>query len=77
MRQLTIAAVAVATVALVSAAPAVAEHLGGGATKQNGQCWKSPKAGAGPGSDMRWGTWGACAEPAGTAATRTTPRRRT
>jgi hypothetical protein len=79
MRQFTIAAAAVATFALVSAAPALAEHLGGGPTKQNGQCWKKHQgAAAGPASDNRWGTWGACeAAPAAAPATPTATRRRT
>jgi hypothetical protein len=44
---------------LISAAPASAEHNGGGPIKQNGQCWKASK-----GSDQMFGHWRACGEKA-------------
>ncbi len=53
MHQFTIAAV-VAIVALISAAPASADYLGGGPRKQNGQCWKGSKGSEG------FGSWRAC-----------------
>jgi hypothetical protein len=59
MRQFTIAAATVAIAALISGAPASAEHNGGGPIKQNGQCWKSSK-----GSDQMFGHWRACGEKA-------------
>jgi hypothetical protein len=61
--RLTIAAATVAIAALVSA-PALAEHVQGGPTKQNGQCWKGSK-GTDGGS---FGTWGACPTSASTPA---------
>jgi hypothetical protein len=59
MRQFTIVAATVAIAALISAAPASAEHNGGGPIKQNGQCWKASK-----GSDQMFGHWRACGEKA-------------
>jgi hypothetical protein len=59
MRQLTIAAATVAIAALISAAPASADHNGGGPLKQNGQCWKASRM-----SDQMFGTWRPCAEVA-------------
>jgi hypothetical protein len=59
MRQFTIAAATVAIAALISAAPASAEHNGGGPIQQNGQCWKPSK-----GSDQMFGHWRACGEKA-------------
>jgi hypothetical protein len=59
MRQFTIAVATVAIAALISAAPASAEHNGGGPIKQNGQCWKASK-----GSDQMFGHWQSCAEKA-------------
>jgi hypothetical protein len=41
MRQFTIAAATVAIAALISTAPTLADHNGGGPIKQNGLCWKS------------------------------------
>jgi hypothetical protein len=60
MRQFTIAAATVAIAALISAAPALADHNGGGPIKQNGQCWKASR-----GSDQMFGHWRACGEKAG------------
>jgi hypothetical protein len=61
MRQLTIAAT-FAVAALIVAAPASAERIGGGPVKQNGQCWKGQKY-----QDVgTWGSWEACAAPAKT-----------
>ena len=59
MRQFTVAAATVAIAALISAAPASAEHNGGGPIQQNGQCWKASK-----GSDQMFGHWRACGEKA-------------
>ena len=59
MRQFTIAAATVAIAGLISAAPAWADHNGGGPIKQNGQCWKASK-----GSDQMFGSWRACGETA-------------
>jgi len=59
MRQFTVAAATVAIAALISAAPALAEHNGGGPIQQNGQCWKASK-----GSDQMFGHWRACGEKA-------------
>jgi hypothetical protein len=59
MRQFTIAAATVAIAALISAAPALADHNGGGPIKQNGLCWKSSR-----GSDQMFGHWRACGEKA-------------
>jgi len=59
MRQFTIAAATVAIAALISAAPASADHNGGGPIKQNGQCWKASK-----GSDQMFGHWRTCGEKA-------------
>jgi hypothetical protein len=66
MRQLTIAAAAIAIAAMVSAAPASADYLGGGPRKQNGQCWKGSKGSEG------FGYWMACPQ---TASSRTVGRR--
>jgi hypothetical protein len=63
MRSLTIAAATVAIAALISAAPAAADHIAGGPMKQNGQCWKNHM-----GSDMRFGTWQNCPAPAAAPA---------
>lgn len=73
MRQLTIAAAAVAIAGLLSAAPALADHIGGGPIKQNGQCWKASK---GSGSDGTFGHWQACSEKASSAAGTAGPARR-
>ena len=59
MRQFTIAAATVAIAALISAAPASAEHNGGGPIKQNGQCWKASR-----GTDQAFGHWASCAQVA-------------
>ena len=59
MRQFTTAAVAI--VALAFAAPASAEHSGGGPIKQNGQCWRASKGSV---ADGTFGHWQACAEVA-------------
>jgi hypothetical protein len=59
MRQFTIAAATVAIAALISAAPTLADHNGGGPIKQNGLCWKSSR-----GSDQMFGHWRACGEKA-------------
>ena len=59
MGQFTIAAATFAIAALISAAPASAEHNGGGPIQQNGQCWKASK-----GSDQMFGHWRACGEKA-------------
>jgi hypothetical protein len=67
--RLTLAAATVAIAALV-AAPAMAEHVQGGPTKQGSQCWKGSKSWDGG----TFGSWGACAESASTPAA---PRRRT
>jgi hypothetical protein len=61
MRQFTIAAATVAIAALISAAPALADHVGGGPIKQNGQCWRASK---GSGVDGTFGHWRPCAEVA-------------
>ena len=45
MRQFTIVAATVAIAALISGAPASADHIQGGPIKQNGQCWRSSKKG--------------------------------
>jgi hypothetical protein len=58
MRQFTIAAATVAVAAMISAAPASAEYLGGAPRKQNGQCWKGSKGSEG------FGYWRACPQPA-------------
>jgi hypothetical protein len=71
MRQLTIAAATVAIAAMISAAPAAADHLGGGPVKQNGKCWKSPILA----SDGRYGSWEACPSPASAPAATTAKRR--
>jgi len=59
MHQFTIAAATVAMAALISLAPALADHNGGGPIKQNGQCWKASR-----GSDQMFGHWRACGEKA-------------
>ena len=43
MRQFTIVAATVAIAALISGAPASADHIQGGPIKQNGQCWQKQK----------------------------------
>jgi hypothetical protein len=58
MRNLTIAAAAVAIAGLISATPASADYLGGGPRKQNGMCWKGSKGSEG------FGFWRACPEKA-------------
>jgi|HubBroStandDraft_2_1064218.scaffolds.fasta_scaffold196412_2 hypothetical protein len=65
MRQLTIAAAAVAIAAMISV-PASADYLGGGPRKQNGQCWKGSKGSEG------FGYWMPCPQP---ASSRTAGRR--
>ena len=73
MRQFTIAAATVAVAALISAAPASADHNGGGPIKQNGQCWRASKGSA---VDGTFGRWSACAETASRpAAAQRGPRR--
>jgi hypothetical protein len=72
MRQLTIAAAAVAMTALF-AAPVSAERIQGGPIKQNGQCWKNH----GVGSDATLGTWRACPTPAAAPAVGAATRKRT
>jgi hypothetical protein len=59
MRNLTIAAATVAIAALISAAPVLADHNGGGPIKQNGLCWKASR-----GSDQMFGHWRTCGEKA-------------
>jgi hypothetical protein len=59
MRNLTIAAATVAIAGLISAAPVLADHNGGGPIKQNGLCWKASR-----GSDQMFGHWRACGEKA-------------
>jgi len=59
MHQFTIAAATVAIAALITTAPALADHNGGGPIKQNGQCWKASR-----GSDQMFGHWRACGEKA-------------
>jgi hypothetical protein len=61
MRQFKIAAATIAFIGLISAAPASADHIGGGPIKQNGQCWRPSK---GLGVDGTFGHWRACAEVA-------------
>ena len=73
MRQVTIAAAMVAVAALISAAPASADHNGGGPIKQNGQCWRASKGSA---VDGTFGSWSACAETAGRSAAQRIPGRR-
>ena len=73
MRQFTLAAATVAIAALVAAAPASAERLMGGPSKQNGQCWKSHSGGG----ESTWGVWTACPQGAATPATRRAARNRT
>ena len=63
MRQFKIATVVVA--ALISAAPASAEAIFGGAIQQNGKCWFSEKHSSA--SEATWGYWGSCAEKAAKA----------
>jgi hypothetical protein len=63
MRQLTIAAT-VAIAALISAAPAMAENIGGGPIKQNGMCWKGSKMA----ERGTFGTWEACPQKASVPA---------
>jgi hypothetical protein len=82
MRQFTIAAVTVAVAALISAAPASAESIGGGPLQQNGRCWHGEKHSS-P-SEATWGYWESCAERAsrragrgGAEPTQATTRRRT
>jgi hypothetical protein len=65
MRQLTIAAAAIAIAAMISI-PASADYLGGGPRKQNGQCWKGSKGSEG------FGYWMPCPQP---ASSRTAGRR--
>jgi len=59
MRNLTIATATFAIAALISAAPVLADHNGGGPIKQNGLCWKASR-----GSDQMFGHWRACGEKA-------------
>jgi hypothetical protein len=48
--------VAATLIALIAAAPASAENVMGGMTKQNGQCWKQSKS-----ADVgTFGSWGTC-----------------
>jgi len=68
MRQVTIAAAAVAIAALFSAAPASAEAIFGGPVQQNGKCWIG-KGHSSP-SEATWGYWGSCAERASRAGGR-------
>jgi hypothetical protein len=69
--RLTLAAATVAIAALV-AAPAMAEHVQGGPTKQGAQCWKGSKNWDGG----TFGSWSACAAPASTPTATTTRRAR-
>ena len=62
MRNLTIAAAAIAMATLITATSASAEYLGGGPRKQNGQCWKASKGSEG------FGFWRACPQPASASA---------
>jgi hypothetical protein len=64
MREFAIATVAIA--ALFAAAPASAEHLQGGPTKKNGQCWVNHAAA----SEATWGVWAACPAAASTPTVR-------
>jgi hypothetical protein len=81
MRQFTIVAATMAIAALISAAPASAENIGGGPLQQNGKCWQSEKHSS-P-SEASWGYWTSCAEQAsrpgrrggGTPSQATTRRR--
>jgi hypothetical protein len=77
MRKFTIATAILAMGVLISAAPASAERINGGAIKQNGQCWN----GHGGASEAAWGYWGSCAEKASRGGNggvvQLTPRRRT
>jgi hypothetical protein len=58
-------------IALLAAAPASAENIMGGATKQNGQCWKQSK-----GADVgTFGSWGTCPAPASAPKVAASPRR--
>jgi hypothetical protein len=87
MRQFTMAAATVVIAALISAAPASAENIGGGPIQQNGKCWHGEKHSS-P-SEAAWGYWESCAERAsrpgrrgagagaGVGAAQATPRRRT
>jgi hypothetical protein len=54
------AILAAALVACIAVAPASAENVMGGMTKQNGQCWKHSKT-----ADVgTFGSWGTCSAPA-------------
>jgi hypothetical protein len=67
--KLTIAAATV--IALIAAAPAYAENVMGGMTKQNGQCWKHSKT-----ADVgTFGSWGTCSASASGPAAPATYRR--
>ena len=70
MHQFTVAAAAVAVVALVSATPVLADYNPGGPVVQNGQCWKASK------SSDAFGHWRACPQPASGPATQLNTRRR-
>jgi hypothetical protein len=71
MRQLTIVAATIAIAALISAAPASADHIAGGPIKKDGQCWKNHG-----GVDYRFGSWIACPKPAAAPAAQRATRRR-
>ncbi len=71
MRQFVIVAATVAVTALISAAPASADHNGGGPVVQNGQCWKASR-----GTDQMFGHWRACGEKASGSVTQPNTRRR-
>jgi hypothetical protein len=74
MKKFTFAAAAVAILASPIALAQQAQqtqHVQGGPTVQNGQCFKSST-----GKDEAFGTWQACAKPAAAAATPTTQQRR-
>jgi hypothetical protein len=72
MRQFTIAAATVGIAALISGAPASADHIQGGPIKQNGQCWQKQK-GADTGT---FGYWQPCVEKANSAVGNGSVRRR-
>jgi hypothetical protein len=74
MRQFIISAAVTMAFAALAAAPAQADHIGGGPIKQNGQCWAPTKGVAI--NDQRWGTWGACPATA-SASVASKPARRT
>jgi hypothetical protein len=62
MRQFTIAVAIIASAALISAAPASAENIGGGPLQQNGKCWHGRHHSSA--SEATFGYWESCAEKA-------------